>query len=60
MAWDENVCANSPAPTFTVPEDKTAKEKLLELLGYEEIEISETNVDGQTVRAFVLGRVEGE
>lgn len=58
MAWDENVCANSPAPDIIIPEDKTAKEKLLEILGYEEIEISETDVNGETVRAYVPGRVE--
>lgn len=40
MAWDENVCANSPAPEFDIPEDKSAKEILLEILGYEETEIT--------------------
>lgn len=58
MAWDENVCANSPAPEFQIPKDKSAKDELLEILGYEEIPISETDVNGRTVTAYVLGRVE--
>lgn len=58
MAWDENVCANTPAPKFDIPEDTSAKDELLALLGYEEIPISETDVNGRTVTAYVLGRVE--
>lgn len=44
MAWDENVCANSPAPEFDIPEDKSAKEILLEILGYEEATVT---IDGK-------------
>lgn len=58
MAWDENVCANTPAPEFDIPEDESMKDKILEVLGYEEIPISETDVNGRTVTAYVLGRVE--
>lgn len=58
MAWDENVCAESPAPEFDIPEDKSAKEILLEILGYEEITISKTDANGDIVTAYVLGRVE--
>lgn len=57
MAWDENVCANTPAPEFDIPEDESIKEQILKALGYEEIEISETDANGTTVRAYVLGRV---
>lgn len=60
MAWDENVCANTPAPEFTIPEDESFKDQILKALGYKEIEISETDKNGTTVRAWVLGRVEGE
>lgn len=44
MAWDENVCANSPAPEFDIPKDKSAKEVLLEILGYEEATVT---IDGE-------------
>lgn len=55
-----NVCAKSPAPTFEIPEDKTFRGRMLELMGYQEIEISETDENGRTVRAYVVGRIEEE
>lgn len=58
MDWDENVCANSPAPEFTIPKDKTAKEILLEILGYEETEITVT-IDGEEKTITVLTKKSG-
>jgi len=57
MAWDENVCANSPAPEFDIPEDKSAKEILLEILGYEEAEVTVT-IDGEEKEITILKKKE--
>lgn len=57
MAWDENVCANSPAPEFDIPEDKSAKEILLEILGYEEVEVTVT-IDGEEKEITILKKKE--
>lgn len=53
MAWDENVCANSPAPEFDIPEDTTAKDAILNILGYEEATITVTQ-DGEEVTMTIL------
>lgn len=53
MAWDENVCANSPAPEFQIPKDKSAKEILLEILGYEEATLT-VEQDGEEVTMTIL------
>lgn len=60
MAWDEKVCANTPAPEFEIPEDKIFRENMLEKMGYHEIPISITGENGNTVTAYVAGRIEGE
>lgn len=56
MAWDENVCANSPAPEFDIPADKTLKELFLEAMGWEEIPISAIDSEGQDATVLVVGR----
>lgn len=57
MAWDENVCANSPAPEFDIPEDKSAKEILLEILGYEEATVT-VKIDGEEKEITILKKKE--
>lgn len=49
-------CDTTPAPEFTIPEDKTFREKMLEKMGYEEIPLSITDVDGKTISVLVTGR----
>ena len=57
MAWDENVCANSPAPEFDIPKDKSAKEILLEILGYEEAKVT-VKIDGEEKEITILKKKE--
>ena len=57
MAWDENVCANSPAPEFDIPEDTTAKDAILNILGYEEVNITLTE-EGKEVTMTILRKKE--
>lgn len=54
-------CNDRAAPTITPPdisEDEITKEEILSILGYEEITISKTDANGDTVTAYVAGRVE--
>ena len=50
MAWSEEYCAEMPAPTITppdiTPDSSLTKEQLLNILGYTEIVLSKTDVDG--------------
>lgn len=57
MAWDDLVCATTPAPEFDIPNDKSAREKLLDILGVSEIPVSMTDENGETVTVLVLGRM---
>ena len=54
MAWDENVCANTPAPEFTIPEDESLKDQILDILGYEEQTITTQDEDGNEITVTVL------
>ena len=54
---DINVCAKSPAPEFEIPEDMSARDRILAMLGYQEIPLSITDEDGNKVMAYVAGRV---
>lgn len=57
--WDEQVCAESPAPEFEIPEDQTFLEQFLEMIGYQEIEIQTEDADGNPITIVVLGRYPG-
>lgn len=57
MAFDFNVCANTPAPEFVIPEDMSARDRILAMMGYVEIPISITDEGGNTVEVRVAGRV---
>lgn len=46
------------APHITPPAPKGQKEKLMEILGVEEIEITMTSEQGVVTTAIVLGRIE--
>lgn len=48
-------CDTTPAPEFTIPKDKTTKEKLLQAIGYEEMEISITDTEGNKKTITVMG-----
>lgn len=53
-------CNDRAAPTIEVPdiqESDITKEDILNALGYEEITISKTDANGDTVTAYVAGRV---
>lgn len=54
---DINVCAKSPAPEFEIPADETYREHMLAKMGYQEIEISKTDDEGETITVMVVGRV---
>lgn len=60
MAWSDEYCGEVPAPTITPPdihESSITKEDVLNALGYEEITISKTDANGDTVTAYVAGKV---
>lgn len=46
------------APHIVPPAPKSQKDRLMEILGVEEIEISMTNEQGVVTTAIVLGRIE--
>lgn len=48
---------NDIGPTITPPAPTSNKDKVLEILGVEEVEITAT-VDGEEVQMIVLGRIE--
>lgn len=52
---------NDIGPSITPPADESVKEKILKILGMEEMEISKEDIGGDEVRIVILGRiVEGE
>lgn len=52
---------NDIGPSITPPADESMKDKILEILGVQEIEISKEDIVGEDVTLIVLGRVvEGE
>lgn len=56
MAWDENVCANTPAPEFDIPEDESIKEQILSILGYKETTIVTQDEEGNEITITVLAK----
>lgn len=45
-------------PHIVPPAPKGDREKIMEILGVEEVEITMTNEDGENVTAIVLGRIQ--